>query len=77
MATIDVSGLCRYRIDRVIDELGAPDEPGGLNTPEDVIMWALDAAIESGWMDSDAHLLGTNEMFEDYDGPDDGPRNNP
>jgi hypothetical protein len=56
---VKVSGLCKYRLQRV-KELN-PE----LKTDEDVIMWALDAAIEVGWLESDAHLLGTDKFFEE------------
>ena len=68
MKTLNVTGLCAYRLQRVIDaHAESHGEPGALQTPTDVIMWALDAAVELGWMESDAHLLGTDEFFEGDD----------
>lgn len=70
MATLEVTGLCAYRIQRVIDAHDDPDDhmPGKLDSPTDVIMWALDAAVEQGWMEPDGHLLGTDEYFEPPEG---------
>jgi hypothetical protein len=59
MKQLEVTGLCDYRIRKVMEA-----NPG-LESPTDVIMWALDAAIEQGWMPSDAHLLGTDQFFEE------------